>query len=89
MSESERTLREILDELHAALDDAPEIGDEGRNALRKAADDIRSALDEPDVERTESLGDQLSQALERFEESHPQLTSIVGRVAEALSDIGI
>ncbi|MBW2383712.1 MAG: DUF4404 family protein, partial [Deltaproteobacteria bacterium] len=53
------------------------------------ADDIRAALDEPDAERSGSLSDQLSQALERFEESHPQLTAIVGRVADALADIGI
>jgi hypothetical protein len=89
MSESARTLRDILDELHEALESAPEIGDEGRNALRQAAHDIRGALDEPNAERSESLGDQLNQALERFEESHPQLTSIVGRIADALSDIGI
>jgi len=89
MSERVRSLRDILDELHTALESAPEIGEEGRNALHKAVADIRTALDEPDSERVESLGDQLSQALERFEESHPQLTSIVGRVADALSDIGI
>jgi uncharacterized membrane protein len=89
MSESVRSLHQILDELRAALEAAPEIGDEGRNALRDAADDIRAALDEPDAERSGSLSDQLSQALERFEESHPQLTSIVGRVADALADIGI
>jgi hypothetical protein len=89
MSEAKRSLHEILDELHTALEAAPEIGDEARNDLRKAVGDIRSALDEPDAERPASLGDQLNQALERFEESHPQLTSIVGRVADALSDIGI
>jgi len=60
-----------------------------RSERRAAADDIRAALDEPDAERSGSLSDQLSQALERFEESHPQLTSIVGRVADALADIGI
>ena len=28
-------------------------------------------------------------ALENFEESHPRLTGIVGRIADALSDMGI
>jgi F0F1-type ATP synthase membrane subunit b/b' len=89
MSEQSRSVQEILDELHAALESAPEIGDVARDALRQAVDDIRAALDEPGREREESLADQLSQAVDRFEQAHPQLTSIVGRVADALSDIGI
>ncbi len=29
------------------------------------------------------------EGVERFEESHPRLTEIVGRVAESLSELGI
>lgn len=89
MTEQVRSLREILDELHRALESAPEIGDEGRSALRQAAEDIREALEEPSGEQAESLKEQLTNALERFEESHPQLTALVGRIADALSDIGV
>jgi hypothetical protein len=89
MSEAKRPLHQILDELQEALESAPEVGEEGRVALRKAASDIRAALDEPRDESHSSLSDQLSEALERFEEEHPQLTSIVGRITETLSDLGI
>jgi hypothetical protein len=89
MPERSRSLAEILDELHEALESAPEIGEPGRVALRKAAEDIREALDQPEAERSESLADQLTAAVERFEVAHPQLTGIVGRIADALSDLGI
>jgi len=89
MPERARTLSQILDELHTALENAPEIGEESREALRTAVDDIRDALERPDAERSGSLGDQLAAVVERFEISHPQLTQIVGRIAEALSDLGI
>lgn len=89
MPDRKRSLSEILDELQAALDQAPEIGEEGRAALQSAATGIREALDRPDDERGDSLGDQLTAAVERFEVAHPQLTQIVGRIADALSDLGI
>jgi hypothetical protein len=89
MSDRNRSLSEILDELQTALDQAPEIGEEGRAALQSAAAGIREALDRPDDEHGDSLGDQLTAAVERFEVAHPQLTQIVGRIADALSDLGI
>ena len=89
MSEEARSLAEILEELHAALENAPEIGDEGREALRRTAEEIREALEQPEREGGESLGDQLTAALERFEVAHPELTQIVGRISRALSDLGI
>ena len=89
MSDRSRSLREILDELHAALERAPEIGEEGREALRRAAAEIRGALARPEAEREGSLADQLSASVKRFEVAHPQLTRLVGRVADALSDLGI
>jgi len=33
--------------------------------------------------------DRLSEAMEQFEESHPSLTEAVGRLAAALSNLGI
>ncbi len=89
MTHTTRSLREILQELHRALEASPEVGQKGRDALRQAAEDIQAALDSPTTERSSGLSDQLSQALERFEGSHPRLTQLVGRLADALSDLGI
>lgn len=91
----ERSLRRILDELHESLENAGDIDEAGRQALRGAADEIREALDaEPaarggEGEVNRSVSDRLSAALEQFEESHPTLTETVRRLVDQLSDMGI
>ncbi|MDE0885693.1 MAG: DUF4404 family protein [Myxococcota bacterium] len=89
MIKDAQSLREILDELHTALQESPDIGDEGRAALLRAVAEIEEVLNEGKVEGTATIRQQLSQAIGQFEESHPKLTSVVGRVADALSDLGI
>jgi len=90
MSDPGPSLNEIIDELREALE-APEDLDEGLRAeLRSAAEEILEALD-PDHERelSSSLRDRLTNSLEKFEESYPRLTETIGRLADALSDLGI
>lgn len=89
MGDSKRRLSEILGELHEALEASRgEIGDELREDLREAAQEIRETV-ESGREVSESLRGQLSDAITRFEEQHPRLTGIVGRVVDALADLGI
>lgn len=90
MVESRIPLSEILSELHQALEDSGDLSAEVRQELREAAEDIQRALDpEDDSELSAPLGQRLTAALEDFEQSHPRLTGIVGRIADALSDLGI
>jgi len=85
----DRAVDEILTELHEALEASDgEIGEEARQELRTAAAEIREAIEAGD-EVPDSLRGKLSDAIERFEEQHPTLTNIVGRVADALADMGI
>jgi len=91
---SQRPLEEIVAELHQALEGAGNIGQESRQSLESAVAEIREALREPDAERAVEgiagpLRQRLSHAVERFEGSHPRLTALVGRVADALSELGI
>jgi len=88
---SPRPLNQILDELRQALEHPAELADRDRDALQAAARGIRTALRRvaEEEEGDESLADQLKDALERFEGQHPKLTQAVGRVADALSDLGI
>ncbi len=86
----ERTLRQILEDLHERLERSPELDDETRSALRRAADDIRGALDPSDAsEMAGDLRDRLSDALTRFEGSHPKLTESVKRLVDQLAEMGI
>ena len=89
MAHDQRSLNAILDELHEALEKAPEVGDTARESLRQTATEIRAALERPEGSGSESLRQQLSTALERFEVAHPSLTGLVGRIADAMSDLGI
>ena len=91
MSDPRSELSEILTELHEALEaSGDDLANETRAELRETADEIRRALDPTEeTELSVSLRERLSSALDSFEESHPRLTAAVGRVADALSDLGI
>jgi hypothetical protein len=85
------SLDEILAELHEVLEASSDLDDEARARLRHAAHDIERAM-RPEAEpegRTPSLRERLTGAIENFEDEHPRLTAIVGRIADQLSDMGI
>jgi hypothetical protein len=90
MSDSGSSLKETIDELREALEAPDDLDEELRAELRSAAEEILEALD-PDHERelSGSLRDRLTNTLEKFEKSHPKITETVGRLADALSDMGI
>lgn len=92
-------LKETLTELHQELAAAQTAVDsETKTLLRQLAADIDRICDlEPPVDAVdeavpvekEGLLDQLLNLTEEFEESHPKLADVIGRVATALSRIGI
>ena len=90
MSNPGPSLNETIDELREALEAPDDLDEELRTELRSAAEEILEALD-PDHERelSSSLGERLTNTLERFEKDYLRLTEIIGRVADALSDMGI
>ena len=90
MSNPGPSLSEIIDELREVLEDPEDLDEELRAELRGAAEEILETLD-PNHERelSGSLRDRLTSTLERFEKSHPKITETVGRLADALSDMGI
>jgi len=90
MSDPGPSLNETIDELREALEAPDDLDEELRTELRSAAEEILEALD-PDHERelSSSLGERLTNTLERFEKSHPKITETIGRLADALSDMGI
>ena len=87
----ERRLRETLEELERELGRTETIDDRSRQLLDHVVGEVRELLErteEPD-ERHRSLRDRLSEATREFETDHPTLAEVVGRVAAALSNMGI
>jgi polyhydroxyalkanoate synthesis regulator phasin len=90
MDDSE--LRDTLEKLHQELEQTGELDDESRELLQHLMGDIRTILDreEPSsAENYESLGDQLTDAIERYETTHPDLTLAMGHALDILSGAGI
>lgn len=85
----EGRLREDLERLRRELQEGPELDAETRRQLADLMQEIEATIGPEGEARDESLGDRLRTATERFEESHPSLTAVVGRIADLLSGIGI
>jgi len=96
MPERVEALREILAQLRNQLEDGEPLRPESRALLEESIAEIQSALDEAQGRNTPAphntqptLLDRISQLAEDFEETHPRLSATMGRVADALSNLGI
>jgi hypothetical protein len=87
-----RQLREDLERLHEELNHGAAVDPESRRLLAELANDIESLLERSKNDAATadaSLAQRLRDATERFEESHPDLTAVVGRIADMLARMGI
>jgi chromosome segregation ATPase len=87
----EQHLRETLEQLHTELQRADPIDERSRELLRSVLAEIEELLaqkQKPDIP-PESTIERLREAISAFEETHPALTSAIGRVADALAGLGI
>ena len=90
MDDSE--LDDILEKLHQELEQTENLDDESRQRLQHLMGDIRTVLDREGPSPTEhylSLGDQLNDAIQRYEISYPSLTAAMRHALEILSRAGI
>ena len=88
---SSRRIHEVVAELHQTLEATDDLDAAGREALESVLDDIRSALEDESgaAQGGGRIADRLAQLIERFEGRHPRLTGLVGRAADALSELGL
>jgi len=85
-------LRDTLEKLHKELEQTDDLDEESRQHLQHLMDDIRLALDregDSTPEHYESLGNQLTEGIQRYEISHPSLTAAMRHALDILSGIGI
>ncbi|OYP35342.1 DUF4404 family protein [Rhodopirellula sp. MGV] len=83
-----KDLDEALRQLHSTLESIQDLEPDEAARLRQAVDEIASTLDENDVD-SGSLARSMQEQTASFQESHPQLTMTVGRIADILSQMGI
>ncbi len=84
----ESDLRQLLDELHAAIERTGE-GDDDRAELTRLVDAVERRLHEGGDDRHTDLLTSLRQAEVRFERDHPVLGAAIRRAVDALSAAGI
>jgi hypothetical protein len=85
-------LRETIEELRAELGEARPVDAGVTERIEGMLDEIESLLDgggEIPAHRHQQFLEKLTESARHFEESHLSLTLAVGRVIDALSNIGI
>ncbi len=84
---SHQELTDALKVVHQELAAAEHLDADEVEKLRQTMRDIQAVLNEPTND--ESLSDRISVSARKFEESHPVLTTTLGRVADMLQQMGI
>jgi hypothetical protein len=83
-------LRRRLAELQAELERSDALDADSRAALEGVMREIQTVLARAEAQREPaSLAERLREAGRNFEDSHPTLTAVVGRVVDALAALGI
>ena len=88
MSEEHEALRATLSHLHQQIA-GHDLDEQERVLLRDALHELEARLEGSPGEEGSSLADRLSELAQEFEESHPTLSATVGRLVDALANLGI
>jgi predicted nuclease with TOPRIM domain len=82
-------IQELLDELEKIEAADPAARDRLANVLHDIRTMVAESESESESDEHESLRERFDEAARNFEESHPTLTAVVGRVADSLANLGI
>lgn len=84
--------REQLQRLHSQLQQVESLDEPDQLLLHQLNRDIQALLDHKDEyerQHYESLSTRLRESIEKLEASHPNVTLLMGQIADALAKIGI
>lgn len=87
-----RELKASIDHLREELADGDPLSKEDRALLDDVLSQASGVLEQEDESGhslSDAFFDDLGEAARRFEESHPKLAPVLGRIASALSQLGI
>jgi hypothetical protein len=79
-------LKELIAEIETSLR-SHDITPQDRAMLEQVHADLSATLSEK--QRAPGLRDSLNAAIERLENEHPQLTTLLAKALDALSDMGL
>ncbi|MCA9513960.1 MAG: DUF4404 family protein [Myxococcales bacterium] len=86
-------LKDALDEVQREAAAGGELDERTRELLESLRDGITRLLTTPAAERapedTEGLVELVKGGIDQFEGEHPRLTTVMGRLADALTAMGI
>jgi Domain of unknown function (DUF4404) len=84
--------RELLQQLHDEINNTQTVDEKGEELLRDLDGDIRALLERSEEHPTQirpSIVHTLESTLDHFEITHPELTALVSKLLDTLSNIGI
>lgn len=86
-----RTLEKSIEHLRGELADGEPLTPEDRALLDRTLSEVAERLEseDDDFSLTESVDEELQKLSARLEQSHPNLSLIVGRILDSLSQLGI
>ena len=83
---------ELLQQLHDEISNTQSIDEKGKELLRDLDGDIHALLERSDEHSTQehpSIIQNLESTLSHFEATHPELTTLVSKLLDTLSNAGI
>lgn len=86
----DKELRELLEKVHAEIEQTQSVDENGRELLRDLEADIRSLLARSQKKQSEPpVVERLDNAIKYFEVTHPDLTATLSELMTILSNAGI
>ncbi|HSB10623.1 MAG TPA: DUF4404 family protein [Blastocatellia bacterium] len=85
-------LHKTLEQLHSELQKVESVDQDELRVLRQLSEDIRGLLEhggEPQQLGYRNLGERLREGIDSLEASHPNVTLLMGQVADVLAKMGI
>lgn len=88
---TDQNLRELLEKLHHELEHTEVTDEAGREKLRHLEADIRRLLERSGKKRAvdDPMLERFQDAIDHFEETHPELTMMISQMMTILSNAGI
>ncbi len=88
----DQELRKLIEQLHAEIQNTHSVDKKGQELLANLETDIQELLDRTEGNVTPvhpSTIQRMEDGLSHFEATHPALTTLLSRLLESLSNVGI